>query len=218
MKKTDLQLQQEILDEVSWDTRLDATEIGVTVHAGVVTLTGIVGSWAKKLAAAEAAHRVAGVLDVANDVTVLLGGTTEQSDGALAAAIRQALQWDVRVPDELIASTVSNGFVALEGEVENFAQKDDAARAIGNIAGVVAIDNRIIVRPPEVTPDELRQEIQRALERRIEKDLHMIKLDVEGSRVVLRGDVHSWWEREAIVKAVTETRGVQAVEDRMRFA
>jgi BON domain len=41
------------------------TDVGLEVDDGVVTLTGTVSSWAKRHAAQEAAHRVAGVLDVA---------------------------------------------------------------------------------------------------------------------------------------------------------
>jgi hypothetical protein len=46
---------------------VEDTEVGVEVDQGVVTLTGTVASYAKKLAAKAAAHRVTGVLEVAND-------------------------------------------------------------------------------------------------------------------------------------------------------
>ena len=42
---------------------------------GVVALNGHVDSWGKRIAAQEAAHRVAGVLDVANDLVVHLPGS-----------------------------------------------------------------------------------------------------------------------------------------------
>ena len=70
IKKTDSEIQQGVLRELKWDTRVEETEVGVGVNRGVVTLTGTVSSWAKKMAAQEAAHRVAGVLDVANDIQV----------------------------------------------------------------------------------------------------------------------------------------------------
>lgn len=70
MKRTDSEIQQAVLRELKWDTRVEETDVGVEVNAGVVTLTGTVSSWAKRMAAQEAAHRVGGVLDVANDVDV----------------------------------------------------------------------------------------------------------------------------------------------------
>jgi osmotically-inducible protein OsmY len=58
MKKTDTQIHQDVLEELKWDSRVDEKEVGVQVEGGVVTLAGTVSSWAKRLAAKEAAHRV----------------------------------------------------------------------------------------------------------------------------------------------------------------
>ena len=80
MKKTDSQIQQAVLRELKWDTRVEETDVGVEVDAGVVTLTGTVSSWAKRFAAQEAAHRVAGVLDVANDIQVKLPSDKHRND------------------------------------------------------------------------------------------------------------------------------------------
>ena len=38
--KSDLELRRDVLDELEWEPSIDAAEIGVTVHAGVVTLSG----------------------------------------------------------------------------------------------------------------------------------------------------------------------------------
>ena len=69
-KRSDRDLKQRILRELKWDSRIDWASINVEVNDGVVTLTGAVSSYAQKIAAQEAAHRVAGVLDVANDIEV----------------------------------------------------------------------------------------------------------------------------------------------------
>jgi osmotically-inducible protein OsmY len=177
-----------------------------------------VSSWAKKVAAEEAAHRVSGVLDVANDVIVKVPSTTERNDSEIAAAVRETLTWDVFVPDEKIHSTVSNGFVTLKGEVDTHAQRDDAARAVRNLSGVRGVLNQITVNRAQVTPTVLRTAIQHALERRADREAAKIQIDVEGGRVTLHGDVHSWMEREAVLGAVTGTRGVEDVVDRMRIA
>ncbi len=57
--KTDSQIQQDVLRELKWDTRVEETDVGVEVDEAVVTLTGTVSSYAKRMAAQEAAHRVA---------------------------------------------------------------------------------------------------------------------------------------------------------------
>ena len=100
IKKTDTQIHHDVLEELKWDSRVDETEVGVEVDNGVVTLTGTVTSWAKRMAAQEAAHRVGGVLDVANDVVVKVPGGLGRSDTEIAHAVRNALEWDVFVPDK----------------------------------------------------------------------------------------------------------------------
>ncbi|HET7451201.1 MAG TPA: BON domain-containing protein, partial [Thermoanaerobaculia bacterium] len=90
--RTDAQIQQAVLAELGWDTRVKPVEIGVSVEHGIVALTGTVESFAKKLAAREAAHRVAGVLDVADDIAVRIPGALVRTDTEIAAAVRRALE------------------------------------------------------------------------------------------------------------------------------
>jgi osmotically-inducible protein OsmY len=68
--KTDSQIQKDVMDELRWEPFLNAAEIGVAVKNGVVTLSGIVDSYSKKLAAEKAAKTVAGVKAVAEDLQV----------------------------------------------------------------------------------------------------------------------------------------------------
>lgn len=214
---TDREIQDAVLDELAWDTRMAPAEVGVEVHGGVVTLTGTVPSWAKKLAAEEAAHRVTSVLDVANDIRVKLL-VEEPTDTEIAAAVRNALAWDVFVPEQRIESTVADGVVTLKGCVETYAQREDAERALRNLAGVRMVFNDIAVETADVTPDALRSSIRDALDRHTNRELNKLQIDIENGRVTLHGSVQSWREREAVVGAVTGTRGVKTVVDRLRIA
>ena len=65
--KSDQELQQNVWSELNWDPRVNTTGVRLRVDRGIVLLTGTIGSYAEKLAAKNAAHRVAGVLDVVND-------------------------------------------------------------------------------------------------------------------------------------------------------
>src|SRR5688572_1065224 len=117
--RTDTELQQAVQRELEWDARIDHAAIGVAVHNGIITLTGNTGSWAIRKAAQVAAHRVDGVLDVANDIRVRVAGAGVRDDADIAEAVRLALEWNVFVPHESIRSTVSDGQVTLEGQVES---------------------------------------------------------------------------------------------------
>jgi osmotically-inducible protein OsmY len=216
--KTDAQIQQQVLKELAWDPRVEETEVGVSVQHGVVTLSGTVTSWAKRAAAQEAAHRVAGVLDVANDVIVKIPGGLGRSDTEIAHAVRNALEWDVFVPDKDIQSTASNGWVTLTGTVETVSEREDAARAVRNLTGVSGVENQITVRQPRVAPERIRAAIEEALERRAEREARRIDVTVSpDGEVTLAGRVHSWAEREAVVASARYLRGVHTVRDHLRI-
>ncbi|MBI3964747.1 MAG: BON domain-containing protein, partial [Chloroflexi bacterium] len=164
--KTDAEIQQAVIQELRWDPRIAETDVGVEVDRSVVTLTGTVRSYAKQMAAQEAAHRVAGVRDVANDIRVKLPGDATRTDTEIAQAVRNVLEWHAFVPDERIRSTVSDGYVILEGDVDFWQQREDAEHAVRNLAIVRGVDNRILVKPPPIDAESVRTEIEAALERR----------------------------------------------------
>jgi osmotically-inducible protein OsmY len=217
MKRTGAEIQQDVLRELKWDTRVDETDVGVEVDEGIVTLTGTVDSWGKKVAAEEAAHRVWGVLDVANDITVRLPGAPGRTDTEIAQAVRRALEWDIFVPEERVKSTVSEGMVTLKGEVDTWAERDDADRAVRYLAGVRGVVNQLAVKPSRITPAQVKSSLEDALERHAEREAMRIKVDVRDAEVTLSGAVHSWSAKLAALGAAKGIPGVRNVRDQLRI-
>jgi osmotically-inducible protein OsmY len=212
--RTDEQIQRDVLDELKWDSRVQVNEIGVAVTDGVVTLTGWVDSYMKKLAAEAAAHRVHGVKAVANDIEVRLPGSAERTDADLAKAVLDALRWDAAIPTDKIDVTVSHGWVTLKGEVEFGFEKRDAERAVQRLSGVKGVTNLITVRPHPL-PTDLKQNIEKALVRNAETDAQHITVEVQGSKVILRGTVRSYAEKKAAEDTAWSAPGVTEVENRI---
>jgi osmotically-inducible protein OsmY len=209
--RTDEAIQTDVLEELKWDTRVRPNEIGVAVKDGIVTLTGWVDSYLKKMAAEEAAHRVPGVKAVVNEIEVRLPGSAERTDHDLAKAVLNALRWDAAIPTGKVDVTVSQGWVTLKGEVEYAFQKRDAERAVQHLAGVKGVTNLIVVKP-QVFPSDLKQQIERALIRNAETDARRITVEVEGSRVILRGTVRSYAEKQAAEDTAWSAPGVTEVD------
>lgn len=214
--RTDADLQQDVMRELRWDSHVDVTEIGVEVTRGIVTLSGTVNSWAKRVAAKEAAHRARGVHDVVNEIDVRLPHAVGRTDTEIAGAVRHALTWDVFVPQEAIATTVTHGWVTLEGQVDNWHQHDAAEAAIRNLEGVCGVTNLLAVAPSPVFPGDVRSAIEAALERRAVRETGSIDIDVCEGRVTLKGVVNNWKEKEAVLGAVKGTHGVRLIADQLR--
>jgi osmotically-inducible protein OsmY len=213
--KSDEEIRNSALFQLEWDSRLKQSEIGVTVKKGVVTLTGTVDSYAKKLAAQKAAHRVPGVLDVANDIQVKATGSLRRTDSEIARAVRLALEWDVLVPSDQIHSTVANGLVTLEGEVDYYGERADAERAIAHLPGVRGVTNKIEVYASPVEPERLKFLIEDVLERRADREANRIRVSVDDGDVTLTGAVKSWDEKKAILGAVGHAPGVKMIHDHL---
>ncbi len=220
-RKSDEQIHQEVLRELRWDSRVDDTEVGVEVDQGVVTLTGTVASYAKKLAAQAAAHRVTGVLDVANDIRVKVPGSEGRTDTEIAQAVRHALEWDVLVPDTRITSTVTDGWVTLEGRVDRLRERADAERTVRYLQGVRGVTNKLGVRPSTVQPERVREVIEEALERcaarEAEREAERLQVLVSDGVVTLTGRVRSYEEKRAVLGAVSHAPGVHTVTEHLRI-
>lgn len=215
--KSDTQIQQEVLQELKWDSRVEPTNVGVEVQKGTVTLTGTVDTYFKRWAAQEAAHRVFGVQDVANDINVKVAGEGIPNDTEIAQAVRQALKWDVLVPEEDIQSTVSDRWVTLTGKVDRISQREDAERAIRHLTGVRGVNNLIKVIPATVAPETVREAIETALERRADRDAGRIAVAVRDGTVTLSGNVASWAEKRAVLGAAGHAPGVTEVDDQLEI-
>ena len=215
--RTDEEIQRDILEELKWDTRVRPNEVGVAVKDGVVTLTGWVDSYLKKMAAEEAAHRVRGVKAVVNDIEVRLPSSAERTDEDLAKAALNALQWQAGVPADKIDVTVSHGWVTLKGEVEYGYQKREAERAVERLSGVRGVINLIRVKPG-LSPTDLKQKIEQALIRNAEMDASRITVEVQGSKVILHGTVRSYAEKKAAEEAAWAAPGVSEVENHITIS
>src|SRR6266540_1712172 len=141
---TDIQIRYAVLDQLSKDPKVTSTEIGVGASHGVITLTGYVHTDAEKREAERVARKVAGVLDVANDIQVRL--YTSQADSDIALASRQMLESRPNVPADRISVSVTENILTLEGEVDDNEQRMAAEDAVRYMWGIRGIRNQITLK------------------------------------------------------------------------
>jgi len=100
--KTDSQLQQDVMAELTWEPAVHAAQIGVEVKDSIVTLAGEVGSYAEKWNAEQAAQRVNGVKGLAIEMKVKLPNVSKRTDTDIAESARNILNWTGALPSDTI--------------------------------------------------------------------------------------------------------------------
>ena len=218
MKKSDSQLQQDVLQELKFEPSISASQIGVTAKDGIVGLTGNVQNYAAKYAAVHAAERVAGVKAVTDELKVDLPAFHVRNDEDIARAAVKELQWDVWVPADQIKVKVDGAWITLEGEVDYKYQKTAAEDAVRNMTGVKGVVNMITLKRPAVSSSEVQTNIELALHRAAEVDANNIKVSVKNHTVTLNGKVSSWAERQEAERAAWSADGVNEVVDYLVIA
>ena len=208
----DSELQQLVLAEFNWEPSVAAGHIGVTANAGVVTLSGHVDSYARKHAAEMAAGRVKGVKAVAEEIEVRLPFETQRSDADIAAAAIERLAWNVSVPKDSVMVKVENGWVTLTGQVDWWFQKQAAEQDIRPLLGVIGVSNQTTIKP-RVNASNLTNDITHALHRSWFFDPEAVHVRADGGKVVLTGNVNSFYERQVAAQTAWAAPGATNVEN-----
>ncbi len=211
----DKQLRQHIVEELEFDPRINAANIGVAVNNGVVTLTGHVSSYVEKIAAEKATRRVKGVRALAEELEVRYPNDKKTADDEIAKRALKILEWYDLISGNGIQVTVQRGWVILSGEVMWQYQRKAAESAVRKLSGIAGVVNNILIKPA-VYPSDIKKKIEDALARHAEIEAQAIRVIVrEGNKVSLEGKVDSWEERQAVENAAWSVAGVQSVDDRL---
>ena len=211
---TDSELKVHVQSALDWEPSVDPSDIGVSVDESVVTLRGNVASYAEKMAAERVALHVYGVKAVANDLAVHIGNLFQRTDTEIAHAAVAALKWNTVVPNDKITVTVSNGWLTLKGTVDWQYQRDAAFRTVRDLTGVKGVTNSVTVTS-HVKSIDVRDKIEAAFKRSAEIDARSVNVTALDGKVILSGNVHSWFERQEAERAAWAAPGVTQVEDRL---
>jgi osmotically-inducible protein OsmY len=212
--KTNEELQRDVQDAIKWERLLNAAEIGVTVKDGIVTLTGVVDNYLKKIEAEVATRNVAGVKAVIVEIEVRFCNSESKSDSEIARDVLNAFKWNLEVPNDKVKVKVENGWVTLEGSLQWNYEKVAANTSISKIIGIKGVSNYISISS-DVIDDIEKMDIERAIKRNWSLDDKNIIVEVLGSKVTLLGTVDSGYQKEEAGRISWNAPGVLFVDNKL---
>jgi hyperosmotically inducible periplasmic protein len=212
-------IKKNIVDQLYWDARVDASDIEVTVDDGNVQLKGKVGSLEEKNAAETDAKAVLGVLSVTNDLKVEFAPTIEiPVDVEIADNIRTTLSLNFKIDKTDIDVSVTGGVVTLEGTVSSLWEKARAEYITSTMTGVIDVLNKLKVVPTESVADEvIAEDIVNSLTRNLNVTVDSVNVEVENGIVNLSGTVTDWNAYDAVITTVKNTTGVVDYIDQLQI-
>lgn len=212
--KGDLQLKKDVEQELEWDPAINAADIGVEVHDGIVTLSGHLRSYAEKLATKRATQRVEGVRAVVVEMVVAVPNEHRRTDADIASAARTVLLWSAGLSERAVQVTVEKGCVTLTGEVDWGYQMLAAEKVVAHLRGVNTVFNDIRIKR-RTAPTDITSKIESALRRHAEEDARHISVQVADGTVTLCGNVSSLDEKTMACNAAWSAPGVRHVIDKL---
>ena len=211
-------LYTQVMEQLKFEPGVNEANITVAIRDnGIVVLGGKVESYVEKRLAEEAVEKIATVKGVANEIEVELLLSYKRNDADIVKAALNALKWTVLVPHEKIKVVVDKGRVTLTGDVEYNYQKERAEGVIRDLYGVISVTNNIKVKP-SVTPLKVKQKILKEFERNARIDASNIQVEVDGSKITLKGSVKSFDEDREARTAVWSIPGVTSVVDQLEIS
>lgn len=212
--KSNQDLQADVQNAIKLQPLLNAAEIGVTAKDGVVSLTGNVDCYLKKMEAEKAAKSVPGLKALVENIVVQFQSPGIKTDLELANEIILGLKLNWSVPNDKVTVTVEDGWVTLEGVLHWNYQKEAAKNSVNHLTGVKGVSNHISIRSESNVKIE-KQEVEDALAKSWSVDDTDIIVEVLGTTITLTGTVNSWAQKEEAGRVAWNTQGICQVKNEL---
>lgn len=196
-------------------------EVKSSVDDGIVTLTGTVDLYQRKLDAAKLARKTANVQGVRNLITV---GGPNVSDAQLEQKLARKLTYVRSGYDntfDYFALGVKDGVVTVEGQDRTGVGRDEAMADIANMPGVKDVVDGITVAPVSSFDDGIRLRAARAIYRDpvLSKyaidPAHPIRIIVSNGHLTLYGSVANAMDKQVAGIRAGSVFGAFSVENKL---
>ena len=215
----DNQIQTTLTQKLAAKNQLSSVQS--SVNDGIVTLTGTVDLYQRKLDAAKLARKTASVQGVRNLINVAGPNVPDaQLEQKLAKKLRYVRSgYDITF--DYFALNVKGGVVTVEGQERTGVGRDEALADIQNMPGVKDVVSNISVEPVSPMDDGLRLRAARAiygdsvLSRYAIDPARPIRIIVDNGHVTLYGSVDSTMDKTVAGIRANQLFGAFSVENKL---
>jgi len=220
MSERDEVIKKDVVDELFWDNRIDASQINVSVENGVVTLTGEVPAYSVLSIAKSAVFNIEGVSDVIDNLVVRYAAPPGiPTDSEIKTRAENILNWDPTIDEDSLDVSVHDGVVTLEGTVEGYWKKWQVKDRVSGIRGILGIEEKLAVVPSRRITDEIiARDIIKSMDRDLLVETENVTVEVENGVAKLFGEVPGWLSRRAAETDASYTSGVIDVRNELRVS
>lgn len=211
--KNNIELQTDVQNAIQWEPLLHAAEIGVTVKDGIVSLTGTVDNYAKKLEAENAAKKVKGVKALIENIEVKFPNSWIKTDLEIAEEVLSALEANWSVAKDKVTALVADGWVTLEGTLPWNFQRENAEICVQHLAGITGVSNNIKIKS-DISDTVEQKDVKRALNRSTIDDKDIV-VSVNHNKVTLSGTANSFYQKDEAERIAYKTPGIWHVDNEL---
>jgi osmotically-inducible protein OsmY len=137
-----------------------------------------------------------------------------KNDTQLQADIMEELKWEPTIQAAEIGVAVKDGIVTLSGNVDSFAKKWAAERAVKRVFGVRGLTEEVkvkLINPLILKDEEIADTVAKVLSWNSGIPQHRIRTVVQDGHITLNGDVDWKYQKEAAEDSVRHLNGVTGV-------
>jgi hyperosmotically inducible periplasmic protein len=220
--RNDNQIENSVTQKLAAKSQF--SKIQSNVEDGIVTLTGTVDLYQRKLDAEKTARKIANVHGVRNLITVAgVDVPDAQLEAKLATKLRYVRSGYDRTFD-FFALGVKDGVVTVEGQDRTGVGRDEALADIANMPGVKDVINNVKLEPVSIFDDGLRARTARAIYRdsvlsRYAMDPGQpIRIIVANGHITLYGTVDSKMDKDLAGIRANQLPGAFSVDNQLQIA
>jgi len=140
------ELEKMVRDRLTWDERIDESQIDVSIHNDIAILKGCVSTYPEKILAEIETQMVPEIQPVANDIEVQFPGSYElPSAQDVKDPMSCLLDANSEIDSNDVQVSINNGNVILEGNVNSYWKSEKIRKTTSQISGVISVKNNISV-------------------------------------------------------------------------